>query len=93
MKNKIKRIALERIKYLFELAKKNPEMSKRYLYILWKIKLKARVKLPKYIKRSFCKKCFTLWIPGKTCKIRIRKKWIILTCLGCGRVYKWPAKR
>lgn len=87
-----KKIALKRIKKLLDLAKeiydKNPELSRRYVEIAWKIKLKCNVKLPKILKLRFCKKCFTVWIPSKTVKVRIKKGWINYICLSCRRVFK-----
>ncbi len=96
-KVKEKKIALERIKILFEKAveearKGNLELANRYIYILWKIKLKYHIKLPKEIKRRFCRKCLTFWIPEKTLRVRIRNGRAIYTCLNCGRIYRFPIK-
>ncbi len=90
-----KEIAKERIQILFQKAleeakKGNLELANRYIYILWKIKLKFHIKLPKYIKRMFCRKCLTFWIPEKTLRVRVRNGRVIYTCLKCGRIYRFP---
>ncbi|MCD6402785.1 MAG: ribonuclease P [Candidatus Aenigmarchaeota archaeon] len=91
-----KKIALERIITLFELAKKeldiHPERSRRYVELLRKIGLRYNVRLPKDIKRSICKECNTILIPGKTAKVRLdsKKKTVIIKCLECGKIYRYP---
>jgi len=94
-----RRIARERIRILFELAKKNldehPERSKRYIQLMRKIGLRYNVRLPKNIKRSFCKNCNTLLVPGKTSIIRLnrREKTVRVKCLVCGKIYRYPYGR
>jgi len=94
-------IAKERINILFNLAKKNidsnPERSRRYVQLMRKIALRYNIRLPREIKRSFCKKCNTLLIPDKTAVVRInnKTKTVNIKCLNCGSVYRYPygAKR
>jgi len=97
MKRNLKRIALERIEKLLNLAaeaqEKNPELARRYVELAWKIKMRYTVRLPKDLKRKFCKKCLSVWIPGKTVRVRIRKGTITWTCLSCGRVWRMPTAK
>jgi ribonuclease P protein subunit RPR2 len=92
-----RRIARERIKILFDLAKKSlekyPERSRRYVELLRKIGLKYNVRLSKNIKRSICKNCNQLLIPGKTSTVRLSKKTVIVKCLECGKIYRYPYSR
>lgn len=92
-----KRIAKERIEILFELARKSlekyPERSKRYVELLRKIGLRYNIRLRKNIKRSICKNCNQLLIPGKTATVRLNKKTIIVKCLECGKIYRYPFSR
>ena len=89
------RIARERIQILFNLAEKNlgkhPERSKRYVELARKIGLRYNVRLPKDTKRSFCKNCSSLLIPGKTSSIRLdsNRKAIIIKCLRCNKIYRY----
>ena len=91
-----KRIAIKRIKFLYKKAIENIdniELSRRYIFILWKIKNKARIRLPKDLRNKFCKKCYTPWIVGKTLQIRIRKGRIIYKCLYCGNVKRFNIRK
>jgi len=92
----MKTIAARRMLLLYkkalEIYPKDPNLARRYIYILWKIKLKSRLKLPKNLRNKFCKKCFTLWILGKTVSIRIRKGRRIYRCLNCGYIKRIPFK-
>jgi len=97
-KLKEQKIARERIVRLFELAKKNlethPERSRKYIELARKIGMRYNVRLTKDQKRSFCKKCNQLLIPGKTSEVRLdsKRKLIIIKCLNCGNIYKYPYK-
>ncbi len=91
-----RKIARERIERLFELARINlnthPERSRRYVQLARKIGMRYNVRLRKEQKRSFCKKCNQLLIPGKTSLVRLdsKKKLKIIKCLNCGNIYKYP---
>ena len=92
-----RQVALRRILYLYkkakEVAKYDLNLANRYIYLLWKLKLKYRITLPKNLRNKFCRKCLTIWIPGKTLRIRVRKGKIVYTCLRCGRIKRFPVKR
>ncbi|BFI73227.1 ribonuclease P protein component 4 [Nanoarchaeota archaeon] len=91
-----KRIARKRIKELYRKSLENIdnlELARRYIYILWRIKNKARIRLPKYLRNKFCKRCYTPWIIGKTLQIRIRKGRIIYKCLYCGNVKRFNIRK
>lgn len=91
-----KKIAINRIRYLYkkalEVFDKNPELSRRYIEILFEIKKKYGIKSIKWLRNKFCKRCYTVWIPGKTLSIRIRKGRIIYTCKNCGYVKRFKIK-
>jgi ribonuclease P protein subunit RPR2 len=90
------KIAKERIQILFELAKKEfknkPERSRRYIQLLRKIGLRYNIRLPKEIKRSFCKKCNSLLIPGVSASVRLNKKTktVNIKCKNCNKIYRYP---
>jgi ribonuclease P protein subunit RPR2 len=90
------KIAKERIQILFDLAKKefknHPERSKRYIQLLRKIGLRYNVRLPKEIKRSFCKNCNSLLIPGLSSEVRLNKrtKTVNIRCKNCNKIYRYP---
>jgi ribonuclease P protein subunit RPR2 len=88
------RIARERISILFELARKefdsHPKRSRRYVELARRIGLRYNVRLPKELRRSFCRTCNTLLIPGKSCQIRIARKVKSIRCMSCNRIYRYP---
>jgi ribonuclease P protein subunit RPR2 len=89
-KKVIKGAVKERIACLLEEARssypEHPERSRRYLQLLWKLVEKYKVRLTKEQKLSFCKKCFTPWIPGKTVKVSFepRNSIVQYECKECG---------
>jgi len=94
--DKWRRIARERIRILFEEAdkafKEHPERSKRYVELAKKIGMRYNVRIPRELKRKFCKKCLSYLKPGVNCRIRTRrdKQAVIVTCLVCGHVSRHP---
>ena len=91
-----KNIAQERIEYLFELAKNelcsNPEKSQRYVWLARKIGMRHRVSIPAELKRNLCKQCGSLLVAGLNSRRRIKDGNIIITCLKCGGLKRYPFK-
>lgn len=82
-KREQRKIALERIAILFELAKKNQDYAKRYIELAGRIAKKYRIQ--QNFKELFCPSCWRYLIAGQNCKIRIIKKKVIIRCV-CGNV-------
>lgn len=77
------------MRILFKLASeelaRDPERSKRYVGLIWRLSTKNRVRIPKDIKSFLCKQCNLPLVPLRTLKVRIKKrKYVIYTCLNCG---------
>lgn len=89
-----KQIAKERISILFSLARKlaPSERSKRYVALARKIGLRYNIRLDKNIKKTFCKKCNSILIQGKTAYTRINKKTVNIICKECGNIIRIPLK-
>jgi len=89
-KKVIKETVRERIEQLLKEARssfrQHPERSERYLKLLWKLVQKYKVRLTREQKLSFCKKCFALWVPGRTVEIFFdqRNSVIEYKCKKCG---------
>lgn len=89
-KKVIKETVKGRIKTLLTEArssfKSHPERSERYLKLLWKLVEKYKVRLTKEQKLSFCRKCFTLWVPGRNVEISFDQRNSVLEykCRKCG---------
>ena len=94
-----RKIAKERIEILLSLAEKefekNPERSRKYVELARKIGKRYNVRLTKEQKKKFCKECNQLLIPSKTCSVRLdsKRKLIIVKCMNCGKIYRYPYKK
>lgn len=87
-------IAKERINELFEQAKKefnnDPKLSNRYVEIARKISMKYKVRIPRELKKSFCKHCYVFLMPSKNCRIRTHKGKVVYYCLNCKKYMRFP---
>lgn len=90
----MKKIAKERIKYLFEQARKafnkNPALSNRYVTLARKLSMKYKVRIPRELKRKFCKHCYKYLVPGKNCRVRTHKGKVVYYCLNCKKYMRFP---
>ena len=92
-------IAKERIRILFDEAKKAASegeyaFADRYVEIARKISMRYNVRIPKDLKRKYCKYCYTYLVPGVNCTFRTnpRTKALEVKCLKCGKVMRYPLK-
>ena len=96
-KEKDKGIARERIEILFKKAEEkfddHPQLAHRYVALARRISLKLRLRIPRELKRMFCKKCNAYWVPGKTVRIRTTQGKLTFTCLLCGNAQRMPFLR
>lgn len=87
-KGKVKRIVLERMYRLAELAAEefpgHPGRSKRYIELIRRLSQKNKVPIPKELKRQFCKKCGAFLKPGENARMRLTKHYRVVSCLECG---------
>jgi ribonuclease P protein subunit RPR2 len=74
---------LEQSRRAYSAGKK--ERSKRYVDMAFDLLKKHKVKLPKELRNSFCRKCHLIWIPGETVKATYdrRNDCLRVTC-SCG---------
>ncbi len=98
--NSTKKIALQRVHTLFNLAREviheDPELAQRYVQIARKIAMRTQLKLPKEYRHLICRKCKSFIFPGVNCRIRIqqrREPHMVITCLNCGEHSRIPLKR
>lgn len=91
---KQKEIALERIKILFEQAKQafreNPKLSDRYVALARKIAMKYKARIPRELKRKFCKHCYSYLRPPVNARVRIQKGKVVYTCFKCKKFMRFP---
>jgi len=91
-----KRLAAARIETLWEQASKAAKTDKdgarRRMLIADGVAQKARIKIPRHIKRRVCSDCGHVLIPGENCRVRVRQnrsRHLSVTCLDCGRITRF----
>ena len=91
-----KEIARERIKILFEQAdlrfKENADLSDRYVFLARKIAMKYKVKIPRELKRRFCKHCFKFLVPGVNSRVRNTNGKMVIYCFSCKKYMRYSLK-
>ncbi len=93
----MKTIALERIKILFDEAEKaakhgDYKFADRYVDIARRISMKYNVRIPKDLKRKYCKYCYRYLVPGVNCSVRVNSKLkaVEVKCLSCNNTMRYP---
>lgn len=94
-------VARQRVELLFSLARDRAkmgdyELARRYVEIALRISKKAKIKLKKSYKRSYCRQCFVPLIPGITLSVRVRSEnkgsRVVYRCLLCGWIRRFMMK-
>jgi ribonuclease P protein subunit RPR2 len=95
-----KRIALQRIRKLFRLAREviheDSALAQRYVDIARKVAMAAKVRLPKECTRQVCQHCKSFILPGVNCRVRIKQRrepHVVITCLNCGKQMRIPLRK
>jgi ribonuclease P protein subunit RPR2 len=83
-KKKDRKKAIQLVRELFSLARKDPVRSGRYTDLARKTAMKNRMSLPRDLKRQICKHCKTYLRPGKNCRVRLLKGNVVYCCQECG---------
>lgn len=101
--NETRKIALQRIQILFELAKQKireePQLAQRYVKIARRIAMRTRLRLPAEYRRMICKHCKSFIYPDVNCRVRLQRRrepHVVMTCLICGkhtRIMLKPSKK
>lgn len=89
----VKSIAKERIQILFKQAEKakTQALANRYITLARKIQMKARIRMPRELKRKFCKHCYN-YFKAKNYRVRTKDQKVIYTCLKCKKYSRFPTK-
>lgn len=91
---KYRKIGYERIEILFNEANKvfgkNQELARKYVILARKIAMRLRLRLPKELKRKFCRNCNSYLKSGTNCKIRTKNKMVIYKCYICNHITRIP---
>jgi len=92
-KKDAKGVAEERVDRLFELAgaaaiSGNSARAKRYVALA--LRMSERHKVPARHKRLYCQACGSYFAPARTVRVRTGKGRVVMTCLECGNVQRYP---
>jgi ribonuclease P protein subunit RPR2 len=92
-----KKIARERIAILFMLARaafsSHPERSNRYVELARRIAMRQRIRIDREFRREFCRHCSSFLVPGRTSRVRVRGRHVVVTCLCCKQRRRYPLGR
>lgn len=89
--NEIAKTRCEKLlKMAGEVYSEEPALAKRYVSLARKISMRHRISLGN---SSYCKKCNTVFIPGKTLKVRLERGIRLNTCSNCGFTRRFPFKK
>jgi ribonuclease P protein subunit RPR2 len=68
----------------------DPALSDRYVHLARKISTRYKVRIPRELKRRFCKHCFSFLVPGKNCRVRTHEGKVVYYCLKCKKFMRFP---
>ncbi|XP_041036030.1 ribonuclease P protein subunit p21 [Carcharodon carcharias] len=94
--------AFQRLNFLYQAAHcvlgqnpENQELARFYCYTQRSISKRLVLRQDPSVKRSICKRCSSLLLPGLTATVRQRKRrqrLTIVRCLSCGLTKRFPSK-
>ena len=95
-KEKQKEIAKERVIGLFKQAEQvfasDKALANRYVKIARDIAMSVKLKMPRELKRRYCKHCYAYLMPGKNCRVRVHLGKVIISCLDCKKFMRIPVR-
>ncbi len=80
--------ALKDVKEYFKMAKENPVKGDFYVRKLRRIAMKVNLRLPKSLKRKFCKHCYSYYYKDNY-RVRTRNKMVVYYCYKCKRYSRY----
>lgn len=91
-KKKQKEIAKTRIKELFNKADEvyPSPLAQRYTTLARKMAMKFKTRLPKELKRKFCKHCYKYLRNGVNSRVRTKNGKVIISCFECKKFTRIP---
>ncbi|MFH0949258.1 MAG: ribonuclease P [Candidatus Aenigmatarchaeota archaeon] len=90
------KIAEERIDILFseaeKIVKSDKKLADRYVNLARKIGMRYNVRMPRMMKRKYCRYCHAFLQPGLTSKHSLKKGILRIKCFSCNRTIRYPIK-
>ncbi len=81
--------AKKKIIEYFKLASKS-KRANDYVRKARNLSMKYKLKIPRELKRRFCKHCYSYLVPGKNLRIRLQGKKVVYYCLSCKNFMRFP---
>ncbi|MDD1653392.1 MAG: ribonuclease P [Methanomicrobiales archaeon] len=92
-----RRIARERIEILFAQAERFSHSSvggsDRCVALARRIAMRHRVRIPRHLRRRYCRRCGAFLTPGTNLRVRIHRGKVVATCLRCRRQRRYRVGR
>lgn len=94
-KVKERKEAKEKVTELFEKAKcaKTVAEANKVVRKVRNLAMRFRLRLPRELKRLFCKYCYAFFIPGKTVRIRTSRGKVVYACMACKKFARFPTSQ
>ncbi len=96
-KEKLKKQARNDISNFMKLAKESfkDDKSKSNMYVrkARRLAMKHNIRLNSFIKKKFCKYCYSYLVPGENLRIRTRDGKLVYYCLDCKKYMRFPIKK
>lgn len=93
-KKKERKKSEQQIIEYFKLAKKSFPKSKKlandYVRKARNLVMKYKIRLPRELKRRFCKHCYSYLVPSSNLRVRLQGKKVIYYCLECKKFMRFP---
>lgn len=95
-KGLLKKIALKSVEYL-----RNVQIGHLYTDLktaqshsdtIRQIAMSTKIRLPRDIKRSYCKHCYSVFAPPVNCRVRLQKSKVVYYCSSCKKFTRIPYK-
>ena len=89
---KEKRLAKQAIEFLLKEAAKSKKHADEYVKSARRIAMKLKVRMPKELKRQYCKHCYAYFRMGDNCRVRVQRGKVIYYCFSCKKYTRIPYK-
>ncbi len=91
------KIARERIQILFGEAEKvwkeRPDLAKRYIELARHIGMRYNVRIPRDLKRKYCKYCYSYLRFGVNANLRAKRGVVTIKCFTCKKEMHYPYRK
>ena len=76
-----------------QVFKKDKAMANRYVTKARKAAMKVKLRIPRELKRQYCKHCYKLLVQGENCRVRTQRGKVVYYCMECKKYMRFPYKK